>query len=93
MVEFDVQAAIEDMIRNRLDTVKIVSVHTVRDEDFDGDDILRVTVVVDSPASDFNVGRVAGLVRHLQPKLDALREHAFPMISFMSQREAEAAAA
>ena len=92
MVSRDVQAAIETVIRDRLSAVSIVSVSTVRGENFDGDDILRVTVIVDSPVSDFDIGRLSGLVRHVRLKLDGEHEHAFPMISFRSRDEAGLAA-
>ncbi|MCW6511403.1 hypothetical protein [Lichenifustis flavocetrariae] len=91
MVELNVRTAIEDVVRDRLNTVRIISVETVREPDFDGDDVLRVTVVVDSPASDFDSGRVSGLVRHIRAKLDSLREYAFPMVSFKARQSAGAA--
>ena len=89
MVADDVQSVIEDVIRERLEAVKIVSVHAVRDDDLDGDEVLRVTVVVDSPASAFDPKRLSSLVRYLRPKLAELDEGAFPLVSFMSEADAK----
>ncbi len=87
-----IQFVVDQLIRERLDTIKILSINAVRAEDFDGDDTIRVTVVVDSPASAFDIGRVSTLVQHLRPRLEAIEEEAFPVISFMSKAEQEAAA-
>ena len=90
MVADDLQSVIGEVIRERLEPVKVVSVHAVRDDDLDGEEVLRVTVVVDSPASDFDPQRLSSLVRYLRPKLAEHEERAFPLISFMSRADAKA---
>lgn len=92
MVSDDVQTVVRDVITEQLDGVRIVRVYTKRDQETEGDGFLRVTVVVDSPASAFNVKRLSGLVRHLRPKLAEHKERAFPLISFMSKADAKALA-
>ncbi|WP_131196831.1 hypothetical protein [Lichenihabitans psoromatis] len=92
MNDDQIQSVVDEVIRDRLQPVQIVSVHTVRDEDFEGDDIIRVTVVVDSPASAFDPARLSSLVRFLRPRLAEISEKSFPLISFMSKAEAKALA-
>lgn len=90
MVADDVQSVIGEVIRERLEPVKVISVHAIRDDDLDGEEVLRVTVVVDSPASAFDPKRLSSLVRYLRPKLAERQERAFPLISFMSTADAKA---
>lgn len=90
MVSDDVQTVVDNVIRERLGkNVHIVSVTAERDEGYDGDEILRVTVVVDSPSSAFDAKRLSSLLRFLRPRLAEHKEQAFPLVSFMSKAEAE----
>lgn len=78
---------LEGIISKRLTDVKIVSVGVERDVDSDGDDVLNVTVVFDAE-SDLDAARVAGLIRHMRPHLQKHRENGFPIMSFISEKEA-----
>lgn len=93
MLPDDVMAVIDETIRERLgENVRVLSVMAMRDEDYEGEEILRVTVVVDSPPSAFDPKRVVSLVRYLRPRLAEHHEEAFPLISFMSKADARARA-
>ena len=78
---------LKGIISKRLTDVKIISVGVERDVDSDGDDILNVTVVFDAE-SDLDAARVVGLVRHMRPHLHKRGENGFPIISFISEKEA-----
>ena len=78
---------LKGIISKRLTDVKIISVGVERDVDSDGDDILNVTVVFDAEC-DLDAARVAGLIRHLRPPLHKRGENGFPIISFISEKEA-----
>jgi hypothetical protein len=65
-----------------------VRVTAERSEDFDGDDIIRITIVVNAPAAAFDPKRLAGLVRHLRGALaDEAGEYDFPMVNYVNRRE------
>ncbi len=92
MVQSGVQAAIEEVIRERLGTHHVIKVETVRDDDFDDEEVLWVTVVVNDADSDLDEDHVLGLVRYIQPRLDSFGETAFPVISFKSEQDHREAA-
>ena len=85
------RAAIESIIRDRLGTQNVVDVLVSRDE-FEDDDVLIVTVVIDDIDADIDEDQVLGLVRHIQPLLLAEGDRAFPLISFSTDRERREAA-
>lgn len=89
MVSDDVQSVVDSVIRERLgQNIDVISVVATRDEDYNGDEILRVTVVVDSPSSAFDAKRLSSLLRFLRPRLAEHKEKAFPLVSFMSKADA-----
>jgi hypothetical protein len=78
----------QDIISRRLPSVEIIDIKVKRDVDTDGDEVLDVTVIFEAPA-DLDPQRVVGLVRHLRPYLQERGERAFPVMSFVSQKEAK----
>lgn len=70
--------------------VRIIDVRVLDDVDFDGDDVLRIEVVFSGSHKDVDAKKISGAVRHVRPKLTDLGERAFPLFSFISQREANA---
>jgi len=78
---------LKGIISKRLTDVKIISVGVERDVDSDGDDVLNVTVVFDAE-SDLDAAQVVGLIRHIRPHLHKRGENGFPIISFISEKEA-----
>ena len=81
---------VEHTIRTHLGTEKIVSVRSRRSEDFDGDDIIAVDVVINARPSEFAPRSLSSLVRILQATLSEAGFSAFPMIRYMNQAENEA---
>ena len=84
MVSDDVQSVVDSVIREQLYGIDIREVETERDEGYYGEDVLRVTVTVNSPAADFDGDKLSGLVRHLRPRLEHVHEDAFPMVRYRS---------
>ena len=78
---------IEAAVREHLVGGEIVEVRSHRGVDFDGDEIITITVVVNARPSDFPPHRLASLTGKLRSTLASLDEHAFPMISFLSPKE------
>ena len=84
-----VRDIVDGVIREHLTGIDIRQVETEHDEGYYGEDVLRVTVTVNSPASAFDGDELSSLVRHLRPKLAEANEEAFPMIRYRSLAAAE----
>ncbi len=85
---------IHDVVLNNIkkdfNNVEIFDVDVVRDIDFDGDEVLRITVVFHGTPKDLLTDSVSGAARHIRPKLNEIGERAFPIFSFISKKELEA---
>ncbi|MFQ6550711.1 hypothetical protein AAD018_000025 [Aestuariibius insulae] len=85
------EKSIDDVVRSlvseRFDGITIVDVNIEEDVDFDGNPILRVSVVYDAK-DDTSAGRsFAGLLRNLRPALHGRGEERFPVMSFVDSSE------
>ena len=78
---------IESAVREHLAGGEILSVRSHRGEDFDGDEVIVVTVVVNAAPEAFDPDRLASLASFVRSQLMGIDEFAFPMLSFMSQKE------
>lgn len=83
--------SLEDLIlktvKERLGNAIVESLSIEADEDSDGDPILRITVVFASEVKELESHRLAGLVRHVRPKLAECKESRFPIFRFVDKRE------
>lgn len=84
---------IETVVKNRFPDADIISVDVLEDEGSEGERVLRVTVVFETTSQSqlLDPHRAAGIVRHMRPKLRAIGEDAFPILSFISKADAEMA--
>lgn len=82
----DVETAIKAVTNERFPDGGIVSVRVLRDKDFEGDPILRITIVFD-PANPLDSKRTVSLIRHLRSRLAEIGEISFPVISYISKAE------
>lgn len=89
----EIRSAIEDVVRNRFDNIKIERVEVQEGEDHDGDHVFFVKIVFDADLKAFNASRLSGLTRHLRSRLDAIGEDRFPYTRFISSNESHEAAA
>lgn len=78
---------ISAVVRAQLPDAEIEGIQVERDEDSDGDPILRVKVIVTSDMSALDPGKMAGLIRHLRPRLLEAKESSFPIFRFVSKPE------
>lgn len=85
-----ISAAIESLLKQDFENVRILKVSVREDEDRDGDEILRVEVVFEGDTRAFDAQKLSGVVRHIRPALREMGEKAFPLMSFISSREARA---
>ena len=81
------QRTIKAVLKDVFGASKIGDIHVVRSFDEDGDRILRVYVVFKGTEDQFDATRASGVVRHMRPRLAAVGEQAFPIISYVSSDE------
>lgn len=81
------QRTIKAVLKDVFGASKIGDIHVVRSFDEDGDHILRVYVVFKGTEDQFDATRASGVVRHMRPRLAAVGEQAFPIISYVSSDE------
>jgi len=89
----EIGRVVDELIRRQLDDSNIISVDIRRDVDSDGDPILLVKVVFESETGKLDSNKKTGLLRHLLPKLSASGINMFPVMSFVSQNDANGVAA
>lgn len=82
-----VKDVIESVLEERFRDVEIVSVDVDHDFDEDGDSLLMITVVFNSPTELLDTRETSSLTRRLLPKLEEIGEKAFPIVSFVAQSE------
>jgi hypothetical protein len=70
--------------------VRIIDVRVQDEQDSDGDAVLRVEVVFEGTRNDMDVSKLAGVVRHIRPKLSEIDENAFPVFSFIARGDWDA---
>jgi len=91
MEDMDENKKIRNVILRSLsddfDNVKIKSIEVHRDVDLDGDVVLRVAVMFEGARKDVDIKKLSSAVRHIRPKLSAIGEMAFPVLSFISEKE------
>lgn len=86
----DIERIALDLLTQRLGSeARIVSVSVSEDVDSEGDQILVMKVVFDGR---LDASKAASALRHLRPALFERKESRFPLLSFVTRRDAEAAA-
>ena len=101
-VSMNIDEIVKQVVQKQLAPAKIVDLTVEKDEDADGDPILRIEVVFEAEGDRLDPEKVLGLGRHLHERLhqpsrttQALHSSAdrFPIFSFMTSEEAADAAA
>jgi len=83
----DLKKALRGIVKECFGDVKVLSVAIDQDEDFEGDEILRITIFVD--ADDLDVTKLSSFTRLVRDRLTSkLNEDRFPVMSFVSGAEA-----
>ena len=82
-----VRKIIGDIVKAQLGREHVVSVTVEEDHDFDGDLVLRVTVVHKGDRNELDPSKLSGLLRHLRPALSKGGEGRFPVMSFVAAEE------
>lgn len=80
---------ISRIVVERFSDAKIDSITVEGDFDSDGERILRVTVVFESEIANIEPSKLAGLTRHVRPKIAELQGAGFPIFRFMSKRDSD----
>lgn len=87
----EVRDAIEEVVRDRIDMVRIDRVLVEEGEDHDGDPSLFVRIVFDADVEDLDAHRMVSITRHVRNRLYTFGEERFPYTTFISREDAEAA--
>ena len=85
----EVRRVVLDTLSHDFENVRIMDVDVADDVDEDGDAVLRINVVFLGQPKDLDARKLSGAVRSLRPKLGEIEEFAFPLLSFISQKELE----
>lgn len=89
----EIRAVIKQVVVDQLAPAQVVGLTVTEAEDSDGDPIFNIVVVFKAEDDRLDPERVLGLTRHLREPLHGLgQENRFPIWSFMTQEEADAAA-
>jgi hypothetical protein len=67
---------------------KIVDVLVRRAIGYDGDALLNISIIVDNPLKASDAGKLTGTGRHIRSGLEGIGEMAFPVLSFISKKDA-----
>jgi len=84
-----IEDVVKDVVSTNFDDVVIDSIDVEADRDSDGDPILRITVVFDADINTVDGTALAGLIRHLRPRLREQNEEAFPIFRFMTKKDSD----
>ncbi len=89
---------VKHVVVTQLAPARVVDLSVTEDVDFDGDPIFRIVVVFEAEGNRLDPERVVGLARHLRNRLGELGNELgeldserFPIFSFMTVEEANAA--
>jgi hypothetical protein len=83
---------IHEVLASDFERMRVLKVNVREDVDSDGEDVLRVEVLFEGTPKDLVAGALAGAVRRVRPKLIEANESAFPIFSFISNKEVSAGA-
>lgn len=85
----EVKDVVRKALKDRFPTAKIANVAVRPDVDSDGDEILRIIVVIEGAPSQLDKKALVGFVRHLRSRLEEVNREEFPILSFISKSEAK----
>jgi hypothetical protein len=83
-----IKKVVTDALAADFDDLKILDVKIQEDVDADGDEVLRIEVIF-AGAPKLDARKISGAIRYLRPKLTAIKETAFPLLSFISDADLE----
>lgn len=91
MVNFaEIEGAVRDVVIERFSDAKSLSVRVERTEDFDGDDVLKIYIIFEPTGGNdtLDPAKMSGLPRHIISRLQDLDFSMFPLVSYVSKKEA-----
>lgn len=88
----EIQKAILKVLSEDFSGVEITSVHVEDDISYEDDDILRVQVIFKGRAKDIKPSFLSHAIARVRPALAIHKLSAFPMMSFVSEHDAQLAA-
>lgn len=84
----EIEGLISRIVAQQLSGAAVETVSVRQEIDDDGDDILRIVIVLDRKPSVADQAKMLGLVRHLRSGLAEAASRSFPLLSFVSKQDA-----
>lgn len=78
---------VKKLVRREVDDLQLVDVRVNSDEDSDGNALIKIDVIFAGSPDDLNPRKLASMLRHLRTELSEQDELAFPLLSFISQKD------
>lgn len=85
-----IKTVIENVVRERFAGSAIEDVRIFEDVDFEGQPVLRVTVIFEPKRGKLDAEKTSGITRHIRHKLLEMNEEKFPFFRFVSKADAKA---
>ncbi len=85
----EISKVVLETLDSDFNNIEILNVKVHSDVDFEGDDILRIEVVFKGDSKPVDTSMLSGAVRHIRPKLNDIGVATFPLLSFISDKEAK----
>ncbi|WP_457796872.1 hypothetical protein [Methylocystis sp. S23] len=83
----EIERIVKDALSDDFEDIKIVDICATSEVDSDGNEFLRIDVVFEGAEIDVNASKLSGAVRHVRPKLREMGRDAFPLFSFISNKD------
>jgi hypothetical protein len=83
----EISEVVMKTLKQDFNNIEFIDAKVHYDVDFEGDDILRIEVVFKGSPKKVDTTGLSSVVRHIRPKLKAIEEQAFPLFSFISDKE------
>lgn len=90
--EDKIREIVKDLVLDRFPGAEVLSVTVSEDLDYEDEMVLRVRVVFDPESDRLDASGTSAFLRYLRPKLSDIGVRAFPVMSFVSGKDAGAAA-
>ena len=82
------ESAIMEVLSKDFGRTRILKVIVTEDEDFEGDEILKVQVIFEGEPKDLEAGALSSSIRHIRTRLSSMNEFKFPLTSFIAEKDA-----
>ena len=87
--DIDLSEAIRRSLEGQFESIEVLDVFVIGDNDEDDNEILNIYVSLDGVVHDTEARKISSAVRKISAILEQLKEDAFPLMSFMTAKDFE----